>query len=165
MNHTDPARRSRDLAAIHATAKQLDMDTHDQNPDTEYRSILWTIGRVRSCKDLDFTGLQRVKAHLQQLASARGIKSPRAYYAKKYANPPPGRPTPAPDRAPMVRKIRAILAEAGRDHAYADSMAMSMFHVKRYEWLPPDQMHGLVAALVKDQKRRNVRADKAAGPR
>lgn len=161
---TDPARRNRDLAAIHATAKQLGIDTHDQNPESEYRSMLWTLGRVRSSKDLDFTGLQRVKAHLQQIAKARGVKVP-----ERHRQPAPaGRPRPAADRQAQVGKIRMLL-RAAREHGlawsdeYADGAARNMFHVERYEWCTPTQLRGLITALEKQLARERSKAAKAAG--
>lgn len=53
--------RARDLAAIHATVKQLGMD------DDTYRDMLWTVARVRSAKDLDFVGRKRVLEHLSAI--------------------------------------------------------------------------------------------------
>lgn len=139
--------RGKQLGLIHMVAATLGMDTTDKNPDSEYRSMLWALGRVRSAADLDFSGRKAVLDHLR---ARGGFKvRPRA--------PRPGRPRPPADRIPMVAKIRAILAEAGRADAYADGIAMKMFNVQRYEWLPPDQMHKLVSALVYDQQRRQTR--------
>lgn len=53
--------RARDLAAIHATVKQLGMD------DDTYRDMLWTVARVRSAGDLDFAGRKRVLDHLRAI--------------------------------------------------------------------------------------------------
>ena len=125
--------RRRELAAIHLGAKALGLDRD------VYEDMLFSIARVRSARDLDSGARKRVLDHLR----SRGFKSKRA-----------GRPTPASDRIPMIAKIRMILAEAGRVDAYADGIAQKMFGVERYEWLPPDQMHKLVSALVYDQRRR-----------
>lgn len=53
--------RARDLAAIHATVKQLGMD------DDTYRDMLWTVARERSAGDLDFAGRKRVLEHLRAI--------------------------------------------------------------------------------------------------
>lgn len=134
-------RRARDIAAIHATAAKLGMDTADPNPESEYRSILWTLGRVRSSRELDYTGLQRVRAHLTRLM---------------LTGAEPRRPRPAADRERLVAKIRAMLHAAGRTDAYADGMARRMFRCDRYEWLTPDQLRRLVAALEYDARRRRA---------
>jgi len=133
---TNADARRRELAQIHIAKAQLGID------DDTYREMLWTIARVHSAGDLDFTGRKRVLEHLR----ARGF-TPRA--SKKAR-----RPAPSADRAAMVAKVRAMLAEAGRQDGYADGMARQMFHVDRYEWLPPDQLHKLVAALVINARRR-----------
>lgn len=51
--------RTNDLALIHIAKAQLDM------PDEQYRDILWSVGRVRSAKDLDWAGRQRVLDHFR----------------------------------------------------------------------------------------------------
>lgn len=53
------AGRNRDLAMIHIAAQQLGMG------DETYRDMLWSIGRVRSAKDLDRPGRDAVLAHLR----------------------------------------------------------------------------------------------------
>lgn len=126
--------RARELAAIHVAKKQLGLD------DETYRLMLWSVARVRSAADLDHAGRQAVLDHLR----ARGFRPGRA-----------GRPRPAPDRAGLVGKIRALLIAGGhRPDAYADAMARRMFGVARYEWLRADQLHRLVAALEIDRRRR-----------
>ena len=62
--------RGTELGLIHIGAESLGMDTRDKDPDTEYRSMLWSIGRVRSAADLDATGRQAVLQHLK----SRGFK-------------------------------------------------------------------------------------------
>lgn len=52
--------RKADLAAIHIAKKQLGWD------DETYRDLLWTVCRVRSSGDLDFTGRKRFLDHLRQ---------------------------------------------------------------------------------------------------
>lgn len=77
------------LAKIHIAKKQLGLD------DETYRAMLWTIARVRSAADLDFTGRQRVLHHLRK----------RGFQGK-----PGAQPAPAPMDA-QVAKIRALWIE------------------------------------------------------
>lgn len=158
-----PADRNRDLAAIHVLAAQLGMDTSDRHPASEYRAMLYTVGGPTarrgeeiSAAHLDHVGRRRVVQHLTGLCRARGLTRPPRHSA---------RPTPAPDRALMVRKICAMLREAGRGDEYADGMAKRMFHVARFEWLQPAQMHSVVAALEYDRGRCAARAMRAADGR
>lgn len=133
--------RNRELAQIHIAKKQLALD------DDTYRDMLWTVARVRSAGDLDFTGRKQVLEHMK----ARGFKT------GKPKRPHPGRPANMdhPDRGPSLRKIGALLADAGRAWAYADGMARKMFHVEKISWCTVDQLHSIIAALVIDQKRRS----------
>lgn len=145
MYQTTDNARNRELAQIHIAKAQLGLD------DETYRGMLWTVARVRSAGDLDFAGRKCVLDHLR----ARGFKPGRP--AKGRA----GRPVPSADRAAMVAKIRAMLAAAGREDAYADGIAKHMFGADRFEWLLPDQLHRMVAALVIDAKRRDRKAGAA----
>lgn len=134
----DPA-RNRELAAIHIAAQQLGMDTSDAHPESAYRSMLWSVARVRSAGALDFAGRQRVLDHLV----ARGAKIARR----------PRRVRVAVDRVALVRKITAFLLEAGRTDEYAHGIARRMFHVDRFEWCDEQQLGKIVAALYYDAKR------------
>ncbi|MOA20896.1 hypothetical protein D3C78_1413660 [compost metagenome] len=60
---------------------------------------------------------------------------------------------PAAGRAALVGKINAFLAEAGRPVAYADAMALRMYHVERLEWCNEEQLRGIVSALAYDARR------------
>jgi len=161
-----PADRRAELARIHILAESLGMDTADKHPASEYRSTLFAVGGPTarrgeeiSAAFLDHVGRKRVVAHLAALARARGIKQKQPPIGK------PGRPTPAPDRTNMVRKIRAMLYEAGRADAYADGLAKKMFHVEMFEWCAPDQLRRVIAALCYDRGRRAAREARAAEKR
>lgn len=132
MMTTNDTRR-RELAAIHIGAAQIGMQRD------AYEDMLWAVARVRSAKDLDNAGRQRVLDHLR----ACGARFKRR-----------GRTQPAEGKAGLVGKVRAMLAAAARPDAYADGMAKRMFHVERFEWCNEDQMRRLVAALNYDAKRR-----------
>lgn len=60
------AKRRRDLAAIHASAAKLGMDTADKEPTSDYRSMLLTVGGAASAADLTTDGRRKVLAHLQK---------------------------------------------------------------------------------------------------
>ncbi|TCS38489.1 phage gp16-like protein [Paucimonas lemoignei] len=56
--------RNREMRLIHVAKRELQLD------DETYRAMLWSIARVKSSKDLDFTGRKKVLDHLK----ARGFK-------------------------------------------------------------------------------------------
>lgn len=133
--------RRRELAKIHLATKQLGLD------EETYRSMLWTVARVHSAKDLDAAGRARVLEHLR----SRGFRSRRM-----------GRTTPAGDKVKLVAKIRAMLTSAQRPDEYADGMSRKMFGVERFEWCDPDQLRRIVAALVYDAKRHREKMENKA---
>lgn len=140
-------RRNRELAQIHIAQAQLGLD------DDVYRDMLFTIARVRSAADLDYAGRKAVLAHLR----SRGFRAfPHPRPSPGGRGRYPGRPANMdhPDRGPSLRKIEALLAEAGRPWSYAHALARRMFHVERIEWCETDQLHSIVAALMIDQRRR-----------
>jgi phage gp16-like protein len=51
--------REREIRLIHVAKRELEME------DDAYRSMLWAVARVRSAKDLDFTGRKKVLDHLK----------------------------------------------------------------------------------------------------
>ena len=62
--------RKRELAQIHIAKAALQMD------DDAYRAMLWAIARVRSSKDLDWTGRKRVLDHLVKCGWKNSAKRP-----------------------------------------------------------------------------------------
>jgi phage gp16-like protein len=152
IDHDADSRR-RDLAFIHIAVRALGMDPHDKDPSSEYRSMLWTIARVRSSKDLDFAGRKRVREHLEACG----------YQSRPGTKPFPGRPHNA-DRHPQLRKIEALLADAKRPWAYADGMAEKMFGKARVAFCDTAEWQAIIAALVKDQQRRKAKAENESRP-
>jgi len=71
----------------------------------------------------------------------------------------PGRPANMDDqdRGKLLKKIEALLAEAGRPWAYADGIARKMFRVDKIAWCRAGDLHKIVAALMIDQRRRKAR--------
>lgn len=129
-------RRNLDLSKIHIAKKDLGLD------DDTYRALLTRVAGVRSAKDLNPRQTGRVLAEFVRLgwtpsATKTGRKTP----------------VPAPDRQKLIGKIEAFLAEAQRPWTYVDSMAARMFKIERVEWLDPEQLQKMVAALTYDARR------------
>lgn len=126
-------RRNQQLSKIHIAKKDLGLD------EDTYRALLQRIAGKGSAKDLTPLDAAKVLQELERL----GWKS----------KPGRAKPKPAVDRAKLVGKIEAQLAEAGRPWGYADGMAQKMYKVERLEWLNAKQLQGVVSALVYDAKR------------
>ncbi|WP_448646771.1 gp16 family protein [Pseudomonas mohnii] len=135
--------RNLQLSKIHIAKKDLGLD------DETYRALLARVAGVRSAKDLN---PRQIGAVLAEFGRLGWESTPAKKHGRKA-------PTAAPDRAKLVGKIEAFLAEAKRSWAYADGMAMRMFKVERVEWCEPGQLVKLVAALTYDARRhgRSVR--------
>ncbi|QLG90914.1 regulatory protein GemA [Pseudomonas yamanorum] len=129
--------RNLQLSKIHIAKKDLGLD------DETYRALLVRVAGVRSAKDLN---PRQTGAVLAEFARLGWESAP----AKKQGRKAPKAPS---DRAKLVGKIEAFLAEAKRSWAYADGMAMRMFKVERVEWLDPGQLQKIVAALTYDARR------------
>ena len=65
---------------------------------------------------------------------------------------------PPPDRAPLLSKIEALLAELKLPWSYADGIAFQMFARHKVRWCGPQQLRKIVAALVYHQKRQSRNA-------
>lgn len=128
--------RNLQLSKIHIAKKDLGLD------DETYRALLGRVAGVRSAKDLNPRQIGHVLAEFTRL----GWQSTTAEKARKA-------PAPAPDREKLMSKVEAFLAEAKRSWAYADGMALRMFKVERVEWLDPEQLRKVVAALTYDARR------------
>lgn len=136
--------RRRQLAAIHVAKKALGLD------DDVYRDLVARVSAghgpaVRSAGDC--SPAQR-SAILRELARLQGEPAERALQARTWAGKPKG------NLSPQLAKVEALLADAGREWAYAHSLAHRMFDVERVEWCNPDQLRKVIAALVYDARRR-----------
>lgn len=130
-------RRNQQLSKIHIAKKDLGLD------EETYRALLSRITGQSSAKDLDPLQVAKVLQEFERL----GWKSKQGR----------GKPKPAADKAKLVGKIEAQLAEAGRPWDYGDGLAKRMYNVDRLEWLDAEQLGGVVAALAKDAKRHGRR--------
>jgi len=125
------------LAKIHIAKAQLRMD------DDSYRAMLRSVAGVDSAKDLSADGATRVLQHLERC----GFK-PKA--TKRIGR----RPNVALSREAMLRKIEALLADAGRPWEYLTGMVKRICKVDAIEFCTDDMLRKLIAALQIDANRR-----------
>jgi phage gp16-like protein len=142
-------RRRRELAAIHIKAKEASLERE------QYVELLQRVANVDSAADLDADGRKRVLNALSAILRSGGATCGETRSRLLGAR---GR-----DKAPLLRKIAMQLREHDRPDAYADAMAQHMYKVARVEWLKPDQLRGIVAALAIDHRRREARKIKTEG--
>lgn len=146
-----PARhddRRKELAMIHMAAAQLGMDTRDQSDDSDYRSMLWAVARVRSSAALDWAGRKSVLDHLKACGWKIG-----------FAGKPAG---VKPELIPLMGKIGALLADMKLPWKYAAAIAKRQTGaqgkgIDRLEWLNAAQLHDVVTALVKKQQGASIK--------
>ncbi|MBS0457429.1 MAG: regulatory protein GemA [Proteobacteria bacterium] len=137
--------RKRVLAAIHASAHRLGLD------DATYRSLVERVSgehgpAQRSAGDCTQAQMNAVANELRRLG---GLP------ARGWAGKPRG------ELAPQLGKIEALLADAGREWAYAHALARRMCRVGRLEWCRPDQLGKIIAAMQIDANRRRAKAGDA----
>lgn len=133
----DPRRAQ--IAKIHVAVSQLGMD------DDTYRDLLRRVTGKDSSARMSVAERDQVLQELKRLGFRDGKKA-------DGSSAFPGRPE-AVDGTPLLQKVEALLADAGRPWNYAAAVATRMFQVERLEWLNSDQLHRLVAALQIDAKR------------
>jgi hypothetical protein len=128
--------RNAELAQIHLAKKQLALD------DDTYRAVLWAVARVKSAKDLDWTGRKTLLEHFK----AKGWKpaAPKKAQAAKPA---------APGQEGLLRALWADLHAAGKVRVDTDA-ALSAWLVRnkwpqRAEWLSHAQLTAAIEGLKK----------------
>lgn len=122
--------------------------------DEAYRSVLWEKARVHSSKDLSLAGFRSVMDEFDRLAKEKNLP-PREQHPSAFRP----RNMNAQDRAPQLKKIEALLSEAGRPWAYAQSLAQRVCKVDRLEFCNPEQLGKVIAALMYDAKRHGRRTE------
>lgn len=132
--------RRADIARIHIYAQQLDM------ADDTYRALLLRITGQQSCTAIDASGRAAVIAEMLRLGATD--KSPQRAQRGK----PKGL-----DRSPYLRKIGALLADAGRPWEYAHALARRMCRVDRLQFAREADLRKIVAALAIDAQRQRAR--------
>ena len=135
--------RNSELAAIHIAAGHLGMDTKDENPESDYHAMLWSIASVRSAAALDWTGRKRVLDHLKSRGAQIGGKRPNEWSFIDRA---------AADRQPLLRKICAVCRGMKVGKKYAEGVAKKQHHVgRRLEMMDYTELWHLAGALSRTQ--------------
>lgn len=116
-----------------------------------YRDMLASVG-VSSSRDLDPLQFDELMRRFQ----AAGFKSK----VVKVNGKRKSRPRSIDGKEPMMKKIGALLADAGLPWSYADAMAQKMFGVGSVRWCNPTQLWKVTAALSIYQKRQNDKKPK-----
>lgn len=128
--------RNAELAQIHIARAQLGLD------DDTYRAVLWSVARVKSSKDLDWTGRKKLLEHFR----AKGWKPAppkRAKAAKPVSSGQEG----------MIRALWSDLHDAGKVRDPSDAALGSWLTrnkwPERVEWLNSWQLERAIEALKK----------------
>lgn len=134
-NPKSEAVRKRQLAQIHIAKSDLGLD------DDTYRAMLMDVSGVDSAAKLTAKGRRDV---LERFIS-KGWKNKRQR----------GKPVNvSEEKAPLISKIGALLADMKLPWAYAISiLKQKKIEVKRLEWCTTKQLHGIVVALLKRQEK------------
>jgi phage gp16-like protein len=135
------ALNKKQLAILHIAKKDVGLS------EREYRELLLKFGVVTS-RNLNYLQFETIMNYLKSLgfrgrARPGGPSSPVGqdgqFQSSKYK---------------LRRKIFALLADMGLPDRYADAIAAQMFAVPKIQWLDPEQLVKIVAALMYEQKRR-----------
>ena len=134
--------RNNELAQIHIARQQLGMD------DDTYRNVLWTVARVRSSRDLDWSGRKRVLDHMK----ACGFK------VRPKRLPTAHKPL-AMTKEAIEAKIALQLKELAQNWPYAYGVGRRIFpQVSRFEFLTPEQLGEVSSALERTIRYRKRQA-------
>ena len=96
-----------------------------------------------SCRDMTTSELRDVYDRMKELGFRPVHRS-----AKKSGMTRPA----APEKRAQLRKIEALLADQNLSWQYADGIARRMYGVACARWCYPDQLQGVITALVKKQR-------------
>jgi phage gp16-like protein len=139
---TPEAQRKKELGMIHQAATALGLIKDGQ--DDLYREVLRNISKVESAADLDAPGRRMLIAYFRGRGWGRQDFGHRPNNFK------------APDRAGMMAKIEAILADMHLPWDYAHGMAKKLAKVARLEFCQPEGLNKVLIALIYYQKRQNA---------
>lgn len=144
MSRSPAAYRNKQLAAIHAAKRELELE------EGEYRDLIERISAtkgnpVRSAKDLSPVQLAAV---LDELKRKGGIKPSPKTKGKPRNFDSPGMPE-------MITKVEALLADMQLSWSYADAIAKRQFGIERVAWCrTQDQLRSIIAALHVEHEKR-----------
>jgi phage gp16-like protein len=133
MPRPTPLIGNKEKALIHVAKSRLGLS------DEDYRAVLASVGAASS-RDLNHVQFDELMERFKACGFVNGGR--KAADGKRKS-----RPKPADGRAPLLRKIAAILADTGLPAEYADGMAQKMFGVDAYGWLNSEQLWKIAAAL------------------
>ncbi len=129
--------RRRDLAAIHAAKRDLNMD------DDAYRDILWSVARVRSAGDLDQAGRSKLLDHFRACGWKPAPKVNEWAFIDKAAV----------DNQPLLRKICAVCRSMGVGKAYAEGAAKRQHGItRRLEMMSQGELWLLAGVLERTRQ-------------
>lgn len=138
------------LAAVHVLAgpKHLGLD------EDLYRDLVERVSAehgqaVRSAGQCSVRQLEAIAGELRRLA---GPGAGGAQKGRQWPDRPKG------TLSPQMGKIEALLADAGRQWAYAHAVAKRVCKVDKLEWCTPEQLQKVIAAMQIDANRRAKRA-------
>lgn len=137
--------RKRTLGAIHAMAHKMGL------AEDVYRDLVQRVSAEhgeaqRSAGKCTPRQLDAIANELRRLG---GQAARETQNARQWAGRPKG------TLSPQLAKIEALLADAGREWAYAHALAGRLCNgVARVDWCRPDQLGKVIAALQIDADRR-----------
>lgn len=143
--------RRKELAAIHVSAKQLDIDRET------YVALLTRVANATSSADLDAAGRRAVLDEMRRLGAVNPATKTRRGRAKPGSYP--GKPHNANSVAmpDMISKIEAQLADMKLPWSYADAIVRQQHGIDRCAWCrSPEQLRGVIAALHAEQEKRQL---------
>ena len=126
---------NRQKAIIHVAKAKLGLT------DEDYLACLSRVG-VKTSKSLTWIKYKELMAHFNSLGFHVTIKNKRKYIPKN---------TPQ-DKAPLMRKLYALLHDLDKPLEYADAMSSRMFSIDKAAWLKTQELYKLVQALSVYQK-------------
>ncbi|MCX7067317.1 MAG: regulatory protein GemA [Methylococcales bacterium] len=131
--------RSAALAKIHIAKQQLSLD------DDTYRALLHNVAGVTSSTQLDQEGFDRVLAYFKK--SGVQFKS----------NPKKtGRVPNTLANREQLQKIHALLTTQNKPFEYAVGIAKRMYKKEALEFCTPQELRGVIAALVRVGEKKSV---------
>ncbi|EBV5083243.1 regulatory protein GemA [Salmonella enterica subsp. enterica serovar Minnesota] len=114
--------------------------------DVTYRSVIARLtGGKTSAKACSMRELSDIKEYMHRQGFPRKAPAGKGR-----------RPKVAMSRQAVLSKIEALLADAGRSWAYAEGLAAHMYKQHVIEWLSDEQLTGVMVALIKDARKRNL---------
>lgn len=133
------------IALLHVAKAQLGMS------DEVYREMLGSVG-VTSSVQLTAPQFDELMRRMESGGFRTVSKKPKGARVWKVKA--------GSDLELQLGKIKALLTVMNLHDTYADGIARQMWGVDRVEWCRPDQLRGVIAALVRRQKRIHCEAVK-----